>query len=497
MDYNNGNNNNNMNMGNPGMPGPGMPNPNMMNPGMGSPNMGNPNMGHPGMGNPNMGNPNMSHPGMGNPGMVDPRMGNPGMADPRMGNPGMANPGMGNSNMGHPGMSNPNMGRPGMGTPGMGTPGNPGSPGMQGPGMGRQNPGMPGAGRQGLGRFGASGQGNLSHADLASSRLAKEIEKSVNGDRKNEGSADRPGLRRAGRAANGPAFALPEGLMEGISGLSAYIFGGILIICLIVALAAYGKGHKGGSVHSKKASIPTEMFTYTGIFRNAYEAAASGTLGGAGTESGVLYNDDGTMVPAAPTAIGEETPAPTDPDDYDPTAAASSDDTASSEGEASSGNYGQAESYKELLDQLQKAIASGDSAFVASKMAYEDEGGTLKAFPQTVVDHFVSYMSTNTDKLSSLMTDLSSDKYSGQNNGEFIVKLPYIKFVVNMGYDNTTVAIPGFSEQVVNAGQSADIAPLMPCMYTLTISNPDWNDVVTRDIEANINESTISINIKP
>ena len=66
-----------------------------------------------------------------------------------------------------------------------------------------------------------------------------------------------------------------------------------------------------------------------------------------------------------------------------------------------------------------------------------------------------------------------------------------------MGYDNTTVSIPGFNEQVVNAGQSADIAPLLPCMYTLTISNPDWNDVVTRDIEANINESTISINIKP
>ncbi len=484
MDYNNGNNNNmnNMNMGNPGMPGQGMNNP----------NMGNPNMGHPGMGNPNMVNPNMGHPGMGNPNIGNPNMGHPGMGNPNMVNPNMGHPGMGNPNM-----VNPNMGRPGMGVPPMGNPGM-GVPPMSNPGMGRQNPGMSGVGRQAIGRFGAPGQGNLSHADLASSRLAKEIEKSVNGDMKREEAAARPGLRRAGRAGtNGPAFAVPEGLMEGISGLSAYIFGGILIVCLIVSLVAYGKGHKGGSVRAKNVSIPTDMLTYTGIFRNAYEAAASGTLGGEGTGSGVLYNDDGTMVPAAPTAIGEETPAATDPDDYDPTAAAASDDTASSEGEASSGNYGQAESYKELLDQLQKAIASGDSAFVASKMAYEDEGGNLKAFPQTVVDHFVSYMSTNTDKLSSLMTDLSSDKYSGQNDGEFIVKLPYIKFVVNMGYDNTTVAIPGFSEQVVNAGQSADIAPLMPCMYTLTISNPDWNDVVTRDIEANINESTISINIKP
>ena len=481
MDYNNGNNSN-MNMGNPGMPYGGIPNQGMPNPGI--PNQGIPNRGVPNQGIPNQGMPNRGMPNQGMP--------NPGIPNQGMPNRGMPNPGMPNHGMLNPGM--PNQGMPNHGMPNQGMP----NRGMPNPGMVNPNVRPP---------ISAS-PGNVhplpTRADIASNRLAREIEKSVGGDRKSEGQEGGLGLRQAGRSLRaGRAIAVPEGLIEGISGLSSYIFGGILIICLIVSLVAYGKGHKGGSVRTAKASIPTEMITYTGIFRNAYEAAAAGSLSGAGSDSGVLYNDDGTMVPAAPTAIGEETPAATDPDDFDPAAISSGDDeTAGGSGSegtdsASSGSYGQAESYKELLDQLEKAIASGDSSFVASKMAYEDESGTLKAFPQTVVDHFVTYMSSNTDKLSALMTDLSSDKYSGQNDGDFIVKLPYIKFVVNMGYDNTTVSIPGFNEQVVNAGQSADIAPLLPCMYTLTISNPDWNDVVTRDIEANINESTISINIKP
>lgn len=466
MDYNNGNINNNMNMINPGAGNPPMGNPNMADPNMGRPPMGNPGMpngGVPGQGmpGPGMAGPNMRPPMMGNPGMGNPNTGNPNMGRPPMGNPGMQNPGMGNLNMGRPGMQGP-----------------------AGPLRAERIPSAP------------------SHADMASSRLAREIEKSVNRESRIDNPGVKPTLRRAGGSGAGfTGFALPAGLLEGLSGFSPYIFGGILVLCLIVSLAAYGKDHKGGAT-GKRVSVPVDMLTYTGIFRNAYEAALAGNLSDAGSDQGVLYNDDGTEVPAAPTAIGEEVPAATDTAGSDEMTA--SDDTGLSEGSnsdasgsGSSGSYGQAESYKELLDQLEKAIASGDAAFVASKVAYEDESGTLKAFPQTVVEHFVTYMSSNTDKLSSLMTDLGSDKYSGQNDGEFIVKLPYIKFVVNMGYDNTTVSIPGFSEQVVNAGQSADIAPLMPCMYTLTISNPDWNDVVTRDIEANINESTISINIKP
>ncbi len=439
MDYNNGNQNNNMRppmMGNPGMPQSGMPQSGMPQPGMGRPGVGQPGMGMP--------NPGVGNPGYVNPGMQRPPMGNPGMGYP---NPGMQRPPMGN-----PGMRNPNAGNP-------------------------------------------------SKADIASSRLAHEIEKSVG---RNSGadpgsSRLRPGtgVRKAGaRTGNGIGSIIPKDIMEGISGFSPYIYGGILVLCLVFSLIAYGRTHKGGT--GKTVSVPVEMITYTGIFRDAYEAASAGQLAKAGT--GTLYDDDGTEVPPAPTAAGEEGPSATDMAASD--SGSASGDSGTSEGSDisssdSSGNFSSAESYKELLDQIEKAIATGDTQFIANKMAYEDENGTLKAFPQTVIEHFVSYMSANPDKRGTLMADLSSDKYSGQNDGEFIVKLPYIKFVVNMGYDNTTISLPGFSDQVVNAGQSADIAPLMPCMYTLTISNPDWNDVVTRDIEANINESTISINIKP
>ncbi len=462
MDYN-GNNNNNMNMQNPNMGRPGMPN-------QGVPNQGMPNQGMPGQG--------MPYPGMQNPNMGRPGMGAPNMGAPNMGRPGMPNQGMPGQGIPRPGM--PNQGMPSQGMPRTGMPNMPGRPPFQ---------------------------AKPSQADLASSRLAREIEKSVNKNGDEEQGSDRPkpgaGIRRAGgpkQAGLGGlgGLALPKDVMEGISGFSAYIYGGILVLCLIFALIAYGRNHKGGGGGGKALSIPTDMVTYTGVFRNAYEAAAAGQLSGAGKAA--LYDDDGTEVPPAPTAVGEEGPSATDvAASEDASGSGDSDtsggsDTASSD---SSSNFGKAESYKELLDQIEKAISTGDTDFISKKMAYEDESGTLKAYPQTVIEHFVTYMSANPDKRSTLMTDLSSDKYSGQNDGEFIVKLPYIKFVVNMGYDNTTVSIPGFSDQVVNAGQSADIAPLMPCMYTLTISNPDWNDVVTRDIEANINESTISINIKP
>ena len=242
------------------------------------------------------------------------------------------------------------------------------------------------------------------------------------------------------------------------------------------------------------------MITYTGIFRNIYEKAASGTLGSSQAGSGVLYDDDGTEVPAAPTAIGEEpgsgyaSGAGGTSTAGDGSASGATMALDSGEGTA---NFSQAESYKELLTQVESAIASGDTDFIGRKFAYEDEDGNLKGYPQSVIDHFVTYMSTNSDKRSALMAELESDKYQGQNEDAFVVKLPYIKFVVNMGYDNTTISLPGFSDQIVNAGQSADIAPLLPCMYTLTISNPEWSEPVTRDIEANVNEATISINIKP
>ena len=304
-----------------------------------------------------------------------------------------------------------------------------------------------------------------------------------------------------GRGPGGLAAAIPSGFAEGLSGVSGIVYGAILCVCLLISLIAYGTSHKGAG---KAYNIPTDMITYNGLFRDIYENALAGNLGKSKTAA-PMYNEDGTEVPAAPTAVGEKTaPGQGGQDSASSGGTASGSSDASTSGAAmvldsGSGTEGskQAESYKELISQLEAAIASGDTAFVGTKLAYEDESGNLKGYPQSVVDHFVTYMSTNSDKRDALMTELSNDKYSAQNGNAFVVKLPLIKFVVNMGYDDTTVSLPGFSDQVVNAGQSADIAPLLPCMYTLTISNPAWSESVPRDIEANVNESTISINIKP
>ncbi len=419
-------------------------------------NMVNPN--NSGQGMPMQGVPNQSMPGQRIPMQGAPNQGMPGQRMPMQGAP----------NQGIPGQRMPMQGVPNGGMPGQRNPGNP--------------PAHPGALQR---RFPAG------NTDETSSKSALDMDSGPD-KRKSRLFDNEEDKGRAG------GINLPQGLATGISGFTGYIYGGILLLCLVIALIAYGRGHHGTS--GKKYSIPVDMITYTGIFRNIYEKAANGTLGSAQADSGVLYDDDGTEVPAAPTAIGEEPGA-----GY---ASGAGGTSTAGDGSASgatmaldsgegTANFSQAESYKELLTQVESAIASGDTDFIGRKFAYEDEDGNLKGYPQSVIDHFVTYMSTNSDKRSALMTELESDKYQGQNEDAFVVKLPYIKFVVNMGYDNTTISLPGFSDQVVNAGQSADIAPLLPCMYTLTISNPEWSEPVTRDIEANVNEATISINIKP
>lgn len=435
MDYKNGNMNNTR-MPNPGMPPQGMPPQGM--PPQGMPLQGMPPQGRPYPGMPYQGGPNSN--------MTNPNMTNPGMIPPQM------------------------QGRmPMQGSPGQRMPVN-STPQQRMPGAGLEN-GLKGA--------------------MPGLRSRNELPP------EKEDTSDRGRSRLFDKQENGGGrkFAIPGGIAAGIAGFAGYIYGGILLLCLTIALIAYGRDHHGGS--GKRFSIPTDMITYTGVFRDLYEKAASGALAGAG--AGTLYDDDGTEVPAAPTAIGEQTDPATD--GVYSTGNASNGSTSGATMEldngGGTGDYSQAESYKELLTQIESAIASGDTAFIGRKFAYEDEDGNLKGYPQSVVDHFVTYMSTNSDKRDALMNELAGDKYQGQNEDAFIVKLPYIKFVVNMGYDNTTISLPGFSDQVVNAGQSADIAPLLPCMYTLTISNPEWSEPVTRDIEANVNEATISINIKP
>ncbi|MCR5507299.1 MAG: hypothetical protein K6F34_01295 [Lachnospiraceae bacterium] len=443
-------------------------------------------------------------------------------------NQGMQRPGTnGPMNPGMPPQGMPMQGMPGgMQRPGTNGPMNPGMPpqgmpgGMQRPGTnGPVNPGMPPQGMPMQGPAGRNPRSVGMNTDDISARLAKGIEGRINSNNNEPDRKERHGLsiekdltadRSAGFKQFGEgmmqkfaSFRIPSGVIEGISGASHLIFGAILVLCLIIALIAFGKGH-GSSRRSY--NIPTDMTTYSGIFLNAYNKAVAGSLTGAGTPAPeTLYDEDGTEVPPAPTAIGEDPFNSDTGSDTSDTGSDAQDDSSYpvSDSEVTgaamvldSGTSGP-RSHKDLLSELDSAIGSGDIKSVGGKMAYEDENGNLKGYPESVVSHFISYMSANSDKKSALMAELSDEKYSAQHDEAYVVKLPLIKFVVNMGYDNTTVSISGFSDQVVNAGQSADIAPLLPCMYTLTISNPEWPEATTRDIEANVSEPAISINIKP
>jgi hypothetical protein len=104
-------------------------------------------------------------------------------------------------------------------------------------------------------------------------------------------------------------------------------------------------------------------------------------------------------------------------------------------------------------------------------------------------------MAQNAEKRAEFISKIKDESYSGKNDSAFIVVLPVIRFTVNMAYDNTTVSVPGFGDQIVNSGQSAVIKPLLPCMYSVTLSNEQWSAPVTKEIETNLDELSYSLSV--
>ena len=475
---------------------------------------GAPMQGGPGMnGMPMQGGPGMNRmPMQGGPGMNRmPMQGGSGMNGmPMQGGPGMNRMPM----QGGPGMNGmPMQGGSGMnGMPIQGGPGMNGMPMQGGPGMNRmpmQGNGMPPMGRNDAGDH--------------SERLARALENSLNNGGstgrlksrnplppENEGNVPRrvfgreedgnrvPPRRYAnGKAEEGFSLNPPTDMMGIIAKFATPIFIGILAVCLVITLVAYAMSDKTKTTSKKNDNKTMDLTAVTGIIPQIYEN--KNQLGGSGTGSSMEntsnIGEDG--LPAAPTAMGEEQSLAGTITSSSSSSSSTSGATMIIDSGAGVAGYNQAASFDELITQLENGLASGDTDFIGTKLAYENENGELCGYPQSVVDYFVSYMSVNADKRTAFIQEINSDKYSTQNGSAYVIKLPQIKFVVNMGYDNTTIALSGFSNQVVNAGQSAEITPLLPCMYTLTISNPDWTEDVTRDIEANVNETTLSINIKP
>lgn len=270
------------------------------------------------------------------------------------------------------------------------------------------------------------------------------------------------------------------------------IFGGILLVCVVVSIIL---GMGKGTIGSTNYVFPTDVLTITGLVTDITEERAEGNsalntnstttgdtqMNGADSEN----VEDGSS--QMPSTVGESLQSGV------PVGMNLNLD----DGTLLNGTYPQAASYAELLTQIESALAAGDSSFIGAKIGYRDDTtDAVLGYPQSVVEHFVSYMAADGDKRTLFLSSIQQeDEFSYMNGTAYIVALPQITFTVNMGYDNTTFSISGFSDQVINAGQVATITPLLPCMYTISISNPNWPNPTTQEVEADFNEGNLTFNI--
>lgn len=265
----------------------------------------------------------------------------------------------------------------------------------------------------------------------------------------------------------------------GIDSIAGVIFTGLLCICLLVAILFHtsGAGNRSGY-------YPLDIFTINGVLNDAYAG-----LPGAPVDT-VASAPSGTT-PSASTdpSAGVSTPTA----QATPTVAATGGTGAAVLLDAGGGvdGYTEAETYAELLTQLETALAEGDVNFIGSKIGYTDDStGSILGFPQSVVEHFASFMASNDEKRQAFLDTIKDDtKYAGMNGTAHIVNLPMIRYKVTSDYDDTTFSFSGFSEQTINANQEATVSPMLPCMYTVTATCPSWEQPIEGQLEATFGEN--------
>lgn len=274
------------------------------------------------------------------------------------------------------------------------------------------------------------------------------------------------------------------------------IYCGLLALAVVVTLLASGLKPR-----NKTYTYPLNVFSMTGVINTAYEHS----LGFAPTKN---YADDYSLSASSEPADdsseqGKKTVEAAGEGDLnvlgDDAKAVELDD-----GTKTFPGYGQAADHAELVSQIEAALAANDYEFVGSKIAYEDENtGSLNGYPLSLVKHFCTYMSTNAEKRSSFISTIGSDEYAGTSGSANVIKLPVMKFTVKMGestetfvLDNTIVSVSGFSDVIVNGNQQAAIYPLLPCMYTVTLTNNAWpTHDQSQEIEATLGEGNLEIKV--
>lgn len=289
--------------------------------------------------------------------------------------------------------------------------------------------------------------------------------------------------RTRSRSGSYEAQSYSSGGMDQIAGV---IFAILLCVCLLVSILAYKGGHRKSQYH-----YPLEVVTMSGVLTDIYEAklgnpssSYSGDTGSAlpGTTDSDMTGDNAS---AFATDANAATPTPVTPATGISGAAMLLDVGGGVDG------YTEATSYSELLTQLDGALTAGDTAFVGSKIGYTDDAtGSIMGFPQSVVEHFTSFMAGNTDKKESFLASIQdADKFSGMSGTAYVVNLPLIKYKVTTDYDATAFTFSGFSEQTINANQEATVSPMLPCMYTVRATCPSWAQPIEGQLEATFGEN--------
>lgn len=335
-------------------------------------------------------------------------------------------------------------------------------------------------------------RGNILKRDMEQSRerldrKAKDIER----ERKSRQRMERESSER---------YSAPE-YKGALDAYAWIIFSAILGFCVIVTLIASGVKPRGSGY-----KYPMNVITISGVVNASYEHAMGikGTFSALSSTSGTATDssDASSVIDGVDDSNMKYVELPDESsltDLGDEGAAATLDD-----GTVETPGVPQATSHSELVSQIQTALSADNYTFIASKFAYEDEQtGGLDGYPMSQIKHFCEYMSENPDKIATFISSVSSEEYSAKNGGAFVLKLPIMKFTVKMGnstdafvLDNTIVSVSGFSDVIVNGNQNAAIYPLLPCMYTVTLTNNAWEpSSQSQEIEATLGEGNLEIKV--
>jgi len=274
------------------------------------------------------------------------------------------------------------------------------------------------------------------------------------------------------------------------------IFGGLLCLAVFITLIV-----SGVKPRNNKFVYPLNIISMTGVINDAYSNAI-------GMNNFAEVSDDDTVDSTALDAKGpganvnqvnafnQDDLENIDEDEIKP---AKLDD-----GTMTFTGYDEIKTHDELVTAIDKALTNGDYTFLEAKLGYSDgENEEIKSYPISVVKHFTKWMLDNPAKRQSFVDLIKAEEYDGTNGTAKVIKLPLIKFTVSFGensenliIDNTKVKLTGFSEQLVSSNQDAAIYPLLPCMYTLTLTNNAWVDgSVTAEYEAKVSEGNLKISV--